>query len=355
MKKTIIEIIQNKNALNSIASQWNERAKPFKSPLFSYEWFLSCTEAFYREEDIRVVVVRSGDNISAIAPLVIVKRNGIKWLELLGVSFLYEPCGLLYDDEASLFLLLVEIVKLKLPFYFKRTTANPSISAILKKLTKYRGIFVERTAPSSAYVSVNSNWEEYLNSFSSKRRYEFRLKRRRSEQYGNVQIKIFCPKPEELDSYMDLAYQIEAESWKGREGSALLYNQKLKNFFRIYTELACKEKTLRLCFFYINEKAVAVIIGLEYANRFWVLKIGYNEKWAKCSPGMQLTLETIRYAFSNGLKSYEFLGSDDLWKHDWANKWNSNVSLGFYPFSIPGLSKLMADISKYAFRKIKEL
>ena len=350
----MIEIIRNKKDFINIASEWNRLAKTFENPLMRHEWFVSCVEAFYNEEDIRVIVLYSHDNIAAIAPLVLARKNLIKYLELFGISFLFEPCSLLYEDKASLFLLLAEIVKLKLPFYFKRTPANPSISASLKKLTKYRGIFVERTTSSSAYVSVNSNWEEYLNSFSSKRRYEFRLKRRRSEQYGNVQIKIFCPESEELDSYMDLAYQIEAESWKGRKRSALLYNQKLKNFFRIYTELACKEKTLRLCFFYINEKAVAVIIGLEYANRFWVLKIGYNEKWAQCSPGMQLTLETIRYAFSNGLKSYEFLGSDDLWKHDWANKWDSNVSLGFYPFSIPGLSKLTADISKYAFRKIKE-
>ena len=93
-------------------------------------------------------------------------------------------------------------------------------------------------------------------------------------------------------------------------------------------------------------------IGLEHANRFWVLKIGYDEKWAKCSPGIQLTMETIRYAFDRGLEAYEFLGSDEPWLHAWARQSHSYTSIGFYPLGFCGLYGLGVDVYNHVVRKI---
>jgi CelD/BcsL family acetyltransferase involved in cellulose biosynthesis len=348
----LAEIIRTKKDLKSIESGWNELADTDKSPLMNYEWFVSCIEAFYREEDLRIIVIYSQDNITAIAPLISVKINFMKRLEFIGMSYLFEPCSFLYESEDALRLLLKEIIKLKCPLYLQRLPENSTVSRLLKELTRYRGVFIERQTSGSAYVSLNSEWEKYLNSFSPKRRYELRLKRRRAEKLGNVQIRIFCPKPEELDSYLDMAFKIESEGWKGREESALLYNSRLQLFIRQYAALACEQNILRLCFFCINEKAVAMIIGLESKDRFWIIKIGYEEKWKKCSPGMQLTLETIRYAFLNRLESYEFLGSDDSWKKDWTDSRHPNMSLGYFPFSITGVSQLIIDIGQYIVRKV---
>ena len=351
MKKTIIEIIQNKNALNSIASQWNERAKPFKSPLLSYEWFLSCTEAFYREEDIRVVVVRSGDNISAIAPLVIVKRNGIKWLELIGVSFLYEPCGLLYDSEDSLRALLKAILELRYPILLQRVPFNSPVARELSALTKFKGIFVNRATSSSAYISINSDWEAYYTSISSQRRYDYRRKQKRVKKKGEISMEIFYPDPKKLDQHLERSFRIEAAGWKGRKGSALLTNKKLQKFFRIYTELACRDGVLRIFFFNIGRESAGMLIGLEYANRFWVLKLGYDEKWARCSPGIQLTMETIRYAFENRLEAYEFLGSEEPWQNIWPHYCHTYSSLIVYPYSLYGLIGLGWDAQRFIMKK----
>jgi hypothetical protein len=62
---------------------------------------------------------------------------------------------------------------------------------------------------------------------------------------------------------------------------------------------------------------VAAQLSVEYADRLWVLKIGYDERWSRCSPGWQLLAETMRDAFDRRLRSYEFLGSDEPWLHGW--------------------------------------
>jgi hypothetical protein len=42
---------------------------------------------------------------------------------------------------------------------------------------------------------------------------------------------------------------------------------------------------------------IAVQIIVENAERWWVLKIGYDNHWSKYSPGMQLMFDTIEQAF----------------------------------------------------------
>ncbi len=93
--------------LEVISSKWNRLSENFNNPLMNYEWFAACVNSLYKEGDLHVVTVFSGDNIVAIAPLAAIKKRGVKWLELMGTSFLHEPSGLLYDSEES----LAELIK----------------------------------------------------------------------------------------------------------------------------------------------------------------------------------------------------------------------------------------------------
>jgi hypothetical protein len=163
-----------------------------------------------------------------------------------------------------------------------------------------------------------------------------------------------CPEYEDLSGYLEVAFAIEASGWKGRQGSAMQTNTALRRFFETYAGLACKAGKLKLCFLYIAGEPVAMQIGVEHADRFWVLKIGYDEKWGKCSPGMQLAHEAIRYAFDQGLESYEWLGTDADWLHAWPVEIRDCKSVGFYPMSAVGLIGLGMDVSDFVFRKLMQ-
>jgi len=349
----VIEIIRDKIALIRIGAEWNALAKLFGSPLLCHEWFIACAEVFYDKEDLRIVLVLSQGRIVAIAPLAIVRKKGIEYLELLGSSFLDEPCGLLYDSHDSLEVLFRAILDLERPFYLHKIPSDVSVLRLLSNLIKRKAIFIERSAANTAYVDINSSWESFYNSLSSKRRYDLRRAQRRAEQFGKVSIRIFSPKLETLDNDLNIASKIEAAGWKSGRGSALLVNARLNKFFRVYCATTCKKQILRLGFLSINDIAVAMLIGLEYSSRFWVLKIGYDEKWSRCSPGIQLIHETIRYAFDKSLKSYEFLGSDEPWLRMWAkDSLRHYSSLGVYPASLHGLCGISTDIVCFIYRKL---
>ena len=81
----------------------------------------------------------------------------------------------------------------------------------------------------------------------------------------------------------------------------------------------------------------AVQIGIEFDRRLWVLKIGYDEAYARCSPGIQLSHEMIRHAVERGLDSYEFLGAEEPWQSAWPGNRREYVTLILLPWSTRGV------------------
>jgi CelD/BcsL family acetyltransferase involved in cellulose biosynthesis len=137
--------------------------------------------------------------------------------------------------------------------------------------------------------------------------------------------------------------RIEAAGWKYRNGSSLQQRDSLRRFFLRYALLASEAGVLRFSFLDVGGKPIAAQLSIECADRLWVLKIGYDEAWSRCSPGWQLLAETMRYAFERKLKSYEFLGSDEPWLHGWITEARDLGTLACYPATLLGLYGLAAD------------
>lgn len=332
------EVLTNVADLAAVAEDWETLARPFRNPLLGADWFQACAETLCREADLRVGIVRSSGSICAIAPLVVVRRDGMEWLEILGTSKLYEPTGFLYDSMASLEYLVAGLVGLGMPTLLTRIPKESPIGAVCDRIAKFKCIVVSKIAANSAYVDSTGKWDEYFRSISSQRRYDYQRKRKRLERAGQVTIRVESPASRsELSCLLEEVYRIEGSGWKGRAGSALIANESIRRFMARFSELACKRGSLRVCFLCVQGIAIATILGIEQEGRFWVLKIGYDEQWARCSPGIQITMETIRYAFENHLEAYEFLGSEEPWQAMWPRSQHHFVTVVLYPLSLKGL------------------
>jgi CelD/BcsL family acetyltransferase involved in cellulose biosynthesis len=350
----IVEVRTRIVDLRCIAADWDELAKQSGSPLLGGDWFLACAEVLCAESDLRIVVVQRDGTLCAVAPLVVVRRDGVEWLEVLGVSTLYEPSGLLYDNAESLHQLLVKVVSLRMPIALERMPAESVLEATFRKVARYRGVVFSRTTAPAAYVCTTGTWEAYLQSLSSQRRYDYQRKRKRTERFGRVGIRIERPQVwARVPVMLEEVFRVEGAGWKGRSGSALRANEQVRKFMVRYSEMACERGTLVLCFLDVEGQPIATILGIEYAKRFWVLKIGYDEEWARCSPGIQLTMETIRYAFAQGLEAYEFLGSEEPWQAMWPRGRHKLMSLVLYPMSVQGLSALGHGVRRFIATRVQ--
>lgn len=343
-KTPMLRIVSDFVEFQSLESEWNALGDHVKTPLLRHEWFAACAEAFCPPDQLHIIVRCSENGIDAIAPLAIRRSKGSKTIGFLGATYLGEPSGFLYKNRSSLEEIIAAIFKMNLPVNLTRLGIDSLESTMLQEYNKKWPFFYLKEGGAAPFLQIKDPWPQFEANISSRRRYDLRRARKRAEDLGKVQFEILCPKPESLDRYLEEIFLVEASGWKGRRGTALLFDRRLRHFFLIYSRGASRLGTLRLCFLRINNKPAAALLAIQQFNRFWVLKLGYDEVFSNCSPGILLVHETIHYAFQAGLEAYEFLGSDANWIQMWTDQKHPYISARIYPFSIKGQSGLARDI-----------
>lgn len=332
--------------LTDLACEWDSLAEKVGVPMLSHAWIQACVDAFYSDEHLAVRTVRKNGELVAVAPLVKQRRCGAERLELIGVSVLYEPSGLLYRDEEALACLVQDLVNSGLPVVLVRVQVDSPVLSHFQSHTRglWRGAVIKGGVNHSLMVPILSSWDEYLDRLSSRRRYDLRRARRRAEERGPVAVRVFCPSEKELEQGFAEFVRIEASGWKDRHGSSLRQRDSLRRFFERYAQLASRSAAFRLAFLDVAGKPIAAQLSAVYGNRFWVFKIGYDEAWSHCSPGWQLLAETMRYAFEHRLSSYEFLGSDEPWLAGWLTEPRAYRTIWYYPATWKGCYGAAADL-----------
>ena len=65
-----IDVIRSIARLEALAPEWDRLADGLRRPLLRHDWFASCIGTLHDPCDLTVVVVRDGDRVTGIAPLV---------------------------------------------------------------------------------------------------------------------------------------------------------------------------------------------------------------------------------------------------------------------------------------------
>lgn len=338
--------------LGELAAPWDSLAALSGSPMQHYAWTRACLETFAADYELQVVVVGAPQQPRAIAPLVR-RRNGAPRLELLGVSELYEPADFLYADPCALASLTDALVRLRASLFFARIPADSPSVAALRRSYRGRGIVITRPASGCPWIPLDASWTHPERNLRPGRGSDLRRARRVAEKMGALSFEISSPTPTELGPMLEEALRVEAAGWKGSQGTALATDAVRGHFYRHYAAAASQKGILRLCFLRIGGRSVAVQFAIECGDRFWLLKIGYDEEFARCSPGTLLMLETVRYAAAGGLRSYEFLGGVEPWTQMWTQLVRPYISVRAYPGSLQGLVTMAADAPK--LRRVLQL
>jgi CelD/BcsL family acetyltransferase involved in cellulose biosynthesis len=324
-----------------LADAWDHLARKSGSPIEQYIWVKACAEALGDRYSPYVLVVGPPDRPIAIAPLAR-RRRPLAPLELLGVHELREPMDFLYANASAAASLIRVLAELQAPLSLKRFPAHSFGLAAVGNAYRKRGLVLSRDAGACPYIPLEERHTEPERGLSARRRSDLRRARRRAEGLGQVSCEVLSPTPAELGPLVDEALRVEAAGWKGRAGTALVHDSTRQAFFRRYTAAASSKGILRICLLRIGGHAAAMQVAVETGGRFWLLKVGYDERFARCSPGSLLLSETIRHAARRGLRSYEFLGNAESWTRPWTREVRPCVHLETYPVKARAVGGLVA-------------
>jgi CelD/BcsL family acetyltransferase involved in cellulose biosynthesis len=336
-----------------LAGSWRALEASGVSPTQHFIWAEVCADTLHDAPDLRPLVVERDGAATAIAPLAL-GPGPLKRLEAVGVRTLCEPMDFIYSNDDALTALVDRLARQPIPIQIDRVRADSPLVGAIKQAFQGRGlVHVSATSP-CPYIDLDASWREPEKHFNSGRRSDFRRARRHADQLGAVTFEVRSPAPHEVSALLDEALAVEAQSWKGAAGSALARDPLRAGFFRRYAAAASARGILRLLFMRINGAAVGMQFAIESDRRFWLFKIGYDERVARCCPGTLLMLHAVKYAAEQGLDSVEFLGSVDPWTSTWTKTLRECQKVQAYPFSLQGAAALGWDGGRWALRRIRK-
>ncbi|MFT3847230.1 MAG: GNAT family N-acetyltransferase [Propionivibrio sp.] len=272
--------------------------------------------------------VLDGREIRAIA---ITMLSG-GWLCELPTMF--EPSDLIWDSEASLEILAKTLARQPHPLCLERVPMDSPSIAALRHAYAGRGIVLQTAAMPTPKIDLESFQGDSTTFLNAGRRSDFRRAERRAASFGSVEFEIHAPTTGvELQRLLGEAYAVNAASWKAGAGTALTTDHAQGSFFTHFANSASADGIVRIAFMRIDGQAVAMQIAVEWQRRFWLLKISYDDAYARCSPGHLLMRHTLRHAIQTGLLSYELMGIMDDWTGQWASERRRYVRVRAIPFS----------------------
>ena len=200
---------------------------------------------------------------------------------------------------------------------------------------------LERTIERSPYVECDTAFEDYEATLDAKMRRELRRRRRRLEREGTLTFEV-ADGTERLDALLDEGFAVEAASWKGSRGTAIVSRPETERFYRAVARWAASQGWLRLAFLRFDDRALAFDFAIEAGGVHYLLKTGYDAGFAEHAPGKLLRYEMLRRAFAAPLSSYEFLGGDEPWKLEWTKRRRDLRRLDAFPRSATGIAQWSA-------------
>jgi CelD/BcsL family acetyltransferase involved in cellulose biosynthesis len=146
-----------------------------------------------------------------------------------------------------------------------------------------------------ASLDANRDPDELLReALGPKKLKELRRQRHRLAEHGEVSFEV-ARTPGDAARALEIFLVLEASGWKAQRGTALTQDDGDAAFIRrAVTALAedgqCEIVTLRA-----GATPVAAAIVLRHLTRAFYFKLGVDERFAKFSPGVQLTLDLTRH------------------------------------------------------------
>jgi CelD/BcsL family acetyltransferase involved in cellulose biosynthesis len=146
-----------------------------------------------------------------------------------------------------------------------------------------------------ACLDASGDADEVLrDALGAKKLKELRRQRNRLAENGTVDFEV-ARTPAEMAVAVETFLMLEASGWKGKRGTALAQEAGDAAFVRRATAALADTGQCEIATLRAGETAVAAAIVLRQQDRAFYFKLGVDERFAKFSPGVQLTLDLTRH------------------------------------------------------------
>jgi CelD/BcsL family acetyltransferase involved in cellulose biosynthesis len=146
-----------------------------------------------------------------------------------------------------------------------------------------------------ACLDATRDADELLHdALGAKKLKELRRQRNRLAEHGDVRFDV-ARTPEDVAAAVENFLTLEASGWKAIRGTALVQDSGDARFIRRATAALAETGQCEIVTMRAGEMPVAAAVVLRHQDRAFYFKLGVDERFAKFSPGVQLTLDLTRH------------------------------------------------------------
>ncbi len=192
---------------------------------------------------------------------------------------------------------------------------EPSLThQLLPELAAAKGwTAVTRVEDVCPIIELPGDFETYLqNRLSKKQRHEVRRKMRRIQEETLVTWYVVADQ-REIEAEMEAFIQLHRQSTDEKHS---FMTPAMQVFFREITRTMHEKGWLYLAFIELNGAKAAAMLAFSYMDRLLIYNSGYDPaNYAELSPGIVLTSYIIEDAISRGVKVFDFLQGNEVYKY----------------------------------------
>jgi CelD/BcsL family acetyltransferase involved in cellulose biosynthesis len=307
-------VLRSVKEVKQVSPDWRDlfhrcRATVFQSP----DWLLPWIEVFSPEKML-LVEVRCADQLVAVAPLLIYRRDSERVLAFMGGG-VSDYLDLLVDPAFEL-QAISEIICTSLNAHEEWTVLDltdiPSHSALL------RSPFLKRSAgehDSCSVLRLPHTREDLLRLFSKRQRANLRNAHSRLERAGGGQVEIATP--ETLPEFLDDLFTLHTDRWSAQGQSGVLDDERVRAFHRSCAPALLENGTLHLVRLRLGNHTIAVIHSLFSHETAYCYLQGFDPECSSLSPGTQLMFSVMADAVARGMREFDFLRGREAYKQHW--------------------------------------
>jgi CelD/BcsL family acetyltransferase involved in cellulose biosynthesis len=297
-------------ALAALDDAWDALAELSPNPFAHSDWLLPWWRAFGRAP-VRPAVLRISrqDELVAGLPMLATPHR------LVAMANTHTPVfAPLFSDDAALESLAAAVVRtnvgrISIGPLDREGAASGGLACaargsgrIAVRESTYVSPIVDTTGSFEAYRADRRGGWKTLERRGRKAAREHRLETRLIEV------------PTDGVGFLEEGLRVEASGWKGESSTAILSRPETAHFYRDVAAGFARRRALALSGLWLDGRLAAFDLALLHANRYWMLKTGYDEDFRHLTPGLVLRRAVVERCFDAGLETHELLGADHPWK-----------------------------------------
>lgn len=339
----VVHTIDDTRGFEALADEWRGLlAESSADPLFlSWEWLFTWWCTLGEGRTLRLITVRDGDQLVAVAPLVLRGRamrrlQPFEVLEFLGTGAVgsdYLDLIVRTGCEAGVLRALHRhLADSRYSLELSHTTGDSSAaSQLATRLAGAGWARVDEAVEVCPYIGLaGHDWDGYLETLGASHRYNVRRRFRKLEKTFDAQFEVANDEPSRRAFLDDLVrlHRMRRDTLGGSDG---LDDDRLVAFHNAFTQRALGRGWLRLNRLTLDGTAVASVYGFRVGPKFYFYQSGFDPSFGKHSVGLLVLAQSIRSALEEGADEYDLLHGNERYKYHWASSERTLTRHHLYP------------------------